>query len=103
MHDTVWFEIQGLPALIVMPADTPMIKQDNTRSYGAEVVTYDRATESREAIAERTPKRRAVSCAASSATSMPLRLDSATEAPAPAASKGVRTQPITMVLSPVSQ
>ena len=35
---------QGLPALIVMPADTPQIKQDNTRSYGAEVVTYDRAT-----------------------------------------------------------
>lgn len=46
-------QIKGLPALIVMPADTPMIKQDNTRSYGAEVVTYDRATESREAIAER--------------------------------------------------
>jgi threonine dehydratase len=46
-------EIKGLPALIVMPADTPMIKQDNTRSYGAEVVTYDRATESREEIAER--------------------------------------------------
>lgn len=46
-------QIKGLSALIVMPADTPMIKQDNTRSYGAEVVTYDRATESREAIAER--------------------------------------------------
>jgi len=51
-------EIKGLPALIVMPADTPMIKQDNTRSYGAEVVTYDRATESREAIAERYMKER---------------------------------------------
>lgn len=46
-------QIKGLPALIVMPADTPLIKQENTRSYGAEVVTYDRATESREAIAER--------------------------------------------------
>lgn len=46
-------EIKGLPALIVMPADTPRIKQDNTRSYGAEVVTYDRATQSREEIAER--------------------------------------------------
>ncbi len=45
--------IKGLPALIVMPADTPRIKQDNTRSYGAEVVTYDRATESREQIAAR--------------------------------------------------
>ena len=46
-------QIKGLPALIVMPADTPEIKQANTRSYGAEVVTYDRAAESREAIAER--------------------------------------------------
>ena len=46
-------QIKGLPALIVMPADTPQIKQDNTRSYGAEVVTYDRATESREEIAAR--------------------------------------------------
>jgi threonine dehydratase len=46
-------QIQGLPALIVMPADTPEIKKANTRSYGAEIVTYDRATESREAIAAR--------------------------------------------------
>lgn len=44
-------QIRGLPALIVMPADTPLIKQSNTKSYGAEVVTYDRATESREEIA----------------------------------------------------
>lgn len=41
----------GLPALIVMPSDTPRIKQDNTRAHGGEVVTYDRATESREEIA----------------------------------------------------
>ncbi len=46
-------QIRGLAALIVMPADTPLIKQQNTKSYGAEVVTYDRATESREAIAAR--------------------------------------------------
>ena len=46
-------QIRGLAALIVMPADTPVIKQQNTRSYGAEVVTYDRAMESREAIAAR--------------------------------------------------
>lgn len=45
--------IKGLPALIVMPADTPVIKQDNTRMHGAEVVTYDRATQSREEIASR--------------------------------------------------
>jgi threonine dehydratase len=50
--------IRGLPALIVMPADTPQIKQDNTRSHGAEVVTYDRATQSREEIADRYVKER---------------------------------------------
>jgi threonine dehydratase len=46
-------QIMKLPALIVMPADTPEIKKANTRSYGAEVVTYDRARESREEIANR--------------------------------------------------
>ena len=44
-------QLKGLPALIVMPADTPAIKIANTKSYGAEIVTYDRARESREAIA----------------------------------------------------
>jgi threonine dehydratase len=42
----------GCPAAIVMPADTPAIKVEATRALGAEVVTYDRWTESREAIAE---------------------------------------------------
>jgi threonine dehydratase len=46
-------QLKGLAALIVMPADTPAIKQANTRRYGAEIVTYDRASESREAIAAR--------------------------------------------------
>lgn len=45
--------LMKLPALIVMPADTPEIKKANTRGYGAEVVTYDRASENREAIAGR--------------------------------------------------
>ncbi len=44
-------QLKGLRALIVMPADTPRIKQDNTRALGAEIVTYDRATQSREEIA----------------------------------------------------
>ncbi len=44
-------QIKGLQAVIVMPSDTPEIKKANTRSYGAEVVTYDRARESREEIA----------------------------------------------------
>ncbi|MEO3429760.1 threonine/serine dehydratase [Pelagibius sp. CAU 1746] len=40
----------GLPAVIVMPADAPAIKVENTRGYGAEVVFYDRYKESREEI-----------------------------------------------------
>jgi threonine dehydratase len=45
--------LMKLPALIVMPTDTPEIKKANTRSYGAEVVTYDRVRENREEIASR--------------------------------------------------
>jgi threonine dehydratase len=45
--------LAGIPALIVMPADAPTIKVENTRSYGAEVVFFDRATEQREEIAGR--------------------------------------------------
>ncbi len=41
----------GIPATIVMPADAPKIKLDNTKGYGAKVVPYDRATGDREAIA----------------------------------------------------
>ena len=43
--------LRRLPAVIVMPADTPEIKLANTRAYGAEVVLYDRATQSRDEIA----------------------------------------------------
>ena len=42
----------GVPATIVMPADAPAIKMENTRGYGAEVVIYDRYSESREQVAE---------------------------------------------------
>ncbi|MBD3765003.1 MAG: threonine/serine dehydratase [Rhodobacterales bacterium] len=42
--------LHGVPAVIIMPADAPAVKIDNTRALGAEVVLYDRATESREAI-----------------------------------------------------
>lgn len=44
---------RGLPAVIVMPADAPAVKVANTRAYGAEVVPYDRARESREEIGAR--------------------------------------------------
>lgn len=41
----------GIPAAIVMPADAPRIKIENTRALGAEIIAYDRLTESREEIA----------------------------------------------------
>lgn len=40
----------GAPAVIIMPSDAPVVKIENTRALGAEVVLYDRATESREDI-----------------------------------------------------
>ena len=43
----------GIQATIVMPADAPRAKLEGTLALGAEVVRYDRATESREAIAGR--------------------------------------------------
>lgn len=43
----------GAPCVILMPADAPQVKIDNTRAYGAEVVLYDRATEDRNVIGAR--------------------------------------------------
>ena len=43
----------GIRAVIVMPADAPQVKVEGTRSEGAEIIFYDRRTESREAIADR--------------------------------------------------
>ncbi|MBA2577395.1 MAG: pyridoxal-phosphate dependent enzyme, partial [Euzebyaceae bacterium] len=40
----------GTSATIVMPTDTPAVKLDATRGYGAEVVLYDRYAEDREAL-----------------------------------------------------
>lgn len=42
----------GVPATIVMPADAPEIKMARTKRSGARIVTYDRATEDRDAIAK---------------------------------------------------
>lgn len=41
----------GMSAAIVMPSDAPEVKRAATESYGARIVVYDRATQSREAIA----------------------------------------------------
>ncbi|HET8605635.1 MAG TPA: pyridoxal-phosphate dependent enzyme [Gaiellaceae bacterium] len=40
----------GTTAVILMPEDTPPAKLEATRGYGAEVVTYDRWSEDREAL-----------------------------------------------------
>lgn len=41
----------GIPATIVMPSDAPRLKIEGTRRHGADIVFYDRRTESREDIA----------------------------------------------------
>ena len=43
-------EIVGAPATIIMPSDAPALKIANTKSYGAEVRTYDRYHQHRETI-----------------------------------------------------
>jgi len=43
----------GVPSVIIMPADAPQLKIDNTRALGAELILYDRETENRDEIGER--------------------------------------------------
>ena len=43
----------GFAAPIIMPEDAPVIKRDNTQALGATVVTYDRYSESREALGQK--------------------------------------------------
>ncbi|WP_129792662.1 threonine/serine dehydratase [Sphingosinicella sp. CPCC 101087] len=43
----------GIAAAIVMPSDAPKVKVEATRAAGAEIIFYDRATESREEIGAR--------------------------------------------------
>jgi len=45
-------QLLGINATIVMPADAPAAKLAATRGYGAEVITYDRATMNRAELAE---------------------------------------------------
>ncbi len=40
----------GTHATILMPADAPIAKVEATRGYGAEIITYDRYTDDREAL-----------------------------------------------------
>ena len=43
----------GVKSTIVMPQDAPKLKLENTKRYGAEIVTYNRDTEDREAIGKK--------------------------------------------------
>jgi threonine dehydratase len=51
-------QLLGIPATIVMPHDAPALKVSATRGYGAEVVSYDRYTQDREAIGRELAERR---------------------------------------------
>lgn len=48
----------GVPAVIVMPEDAPRVKAEKTRGFGAEIVSYDRYREDREAIGAALAKER---------------------------------------------
>ena len=48
----------GIPAVICMPTDAPIVKVAATRGYGAEIVSYDRMTEDREALARKLAEER---------------------------------------------
>jgi threonine dehydratase len=43
----------GIKATILMPEDAPKVKVENTKSYGATVIHFNRYTESREEIGEK--------------------------------------------------
>jgi threo-3-hydroxy-L-aspartate ammonia-lyase len=43
-------QLLGIPRTIVMPSNAPAVKRRATEGYGAEVISYDPARESREAI-----------------------------------------------------
>ncbi|MFY8143431.1 MAG: threonine ammonia-lyase [Caulobacter sp.] len=45
-------KLLGVPALIVMPSDSPSVKVEGTRGFGADIRFYDRFTEDRIAIAD---------------------------------------------------
>ena len=51
-------KLHGIPAVIIMPADAPRMKIENTRALMAEVVLYDRASDDRDALGARLAKER---------------------------------------------
>jgi threonine dehydratase len=51
-------QLLNIPATIVMPEDAPTVKLTATRGYGAEVILYNRATQSREELAQKLAQER---------------------------------------------
>ena len=51
-------KLNGMPAVIVMPRDTPAMKLERTASHGAEIIVYDRECENREEIGARIARER---------------------------------------------
>jgi len=45
-------KLLGVPATIIMPSDAPLIKQENTKAYGADLRLIDRYRDSREEIGD---------------------------------------------------
>ncbi len=50
--------LHGIASVIIMPEDSPIIKIENTKALGAEVVLYDRENDDRDAVAARINKDR---------------------------------------------
>lgn len=51
-------QLIGMPAVILMPSDAPLMKRERTAAHGAELVLYDRERENREEIGTRIARER---------------------------------------------
>jgi threonine dehydratase len=50
--------MHGTSSVIIMPADAPRVKIENTKALGAEVVLYDRGSEDRDVIGDKLSRER---------------------------------------------
>ena len=53
-------QLLGVSATVIMPDDAPLVKLEATRGYGAEIIPYDRAETTREALAEEVAEERSL-------------------------------------------
>ncbi len=51
-------KLHNVPAVIIMPSDSPALKLANTRAYGAEVIEYERGSQDRDEIGARLSEER---------------------------------------------